>query len=121
MKFTFKGVEYRVEFQYFNTPKGRKVRNSTVCRIVTGGKDDIKLITEAKVARYVTDKFVKEVARQYALKAALHVFEEISSYSVDETREFTRSANIAYYRRPGGLDQRVSDVSDDEIAVMFAR
>lgn len=106
MKFTFKGVEYRVEFQYFNTPKGRKVRNSTVCRIVTGDKDNLTLVTEAKVTRFNKDKFVKETARQYALKAALHAYEAISTDSVDDTRQFTRSANIAYFRRPGGLDQR---------------
>ena len=95
MKFTFEGVEYRIEFQYFTKKTGRKkVRNTTVCRIVTGSTEDQKVVTVGQVARYHYDRFNKEEARKYALDTALE----------PASREFGRLARTAYHRRPGGVD-----------------
>ena len=95
MKFTYEGVEYRIEFQYDTKRTGEKVRNYTTARITTGTQDTAKVIAEGRVVRYEYDKFDKEYARQAALEAALNGdFQQI----------FRRAATTAYHRRPGGLD-----------------
>lgn len=78
MKFTYKGVEYRIGFQYENRKTGRKkVRNYCTARIETGDERDgtHKVVTQGTVVRFYNDKFVKEDARQYALKKALSATE----------------------------------------------
>jgi hypothetical protein len=95
MKFTFEGVEYRIEFQYDTKKTGKKkVRNYTTCRIVTGNTENQQIVASGTVARYHYDTFNKEEARKYALDAAL----ELTS------RDFRRAARTAYHRRPGGID-----------------
>ena len=104
MKFTFEGVEYRIEFQYFTKKTGRKkVRNTTVCRIVTGNTEDQQVITVGQVARYHYDRFNKEEARKYALDAALA--SALASGTPGRfSTTFSRAARTAYHRRPGGID-----------------
>ena len=97
MKFTFLGVEYRIEFQYKTKKKGKRVRNYTFARIKTGDRDNEEIITEGRVVRYQYDECNKEHARKYALEAALSV-------SPLAGPEFRRAVHIAYHRRPGGLD-----------------
>ena len=124
MKFTFRGVEYRIEFQYDTKQKGRKARNYTTARIVTGERENQTTVAEGKVARYVYDPFDKEEARKWALDTALvsiseafvcslagvevsqnHVYQIADEERLSEVlRAFAREAHIAYYRRPGGLD-----------------
>jgi hypothetical protein len=112
MKFTYQGVEYRIEFQYDTKQKGRKARNYTTARIVTGERENQTTVAEGKVARYVYDPFDKEEARKWALDTALVSISEAFVCSLagveispaEVLRAFARAAHIAYYRRPGGLD-----------------
>ena len=102
MKFTYEGVEYRIEFQYDTKRTGKKVRNYTTARIKTGTQDTEKVIAEGRVVRYEYDRFDKEYARQAALEAA--IANNLFFQDIDALRDFGRAANTAYHRRPGGLD-----------------
>ena len=101
MKFTYQGVEYRIEFQYDTKKTGkRKVRNYTFARIKTGTQDTERIVAEGRVARYEYDKFDKEQARKYALEAAIQTS---VIGSIDDLRSFRSAARTAYHRRIGGL------------------
>ena len=98
MKFRYQGVEYRIEFQYDTKRTGKKVRNYTTCRIVTGDRENTKVVAEGTVVRYHYDRYDKETARKFALDEAL------CNLLGGMSQEFSRLAHIAYHRRPGGLD-----------------
>jgi hypothetical protein len=124
MKFTFRDVEYRIEFQYDTKKKGKKVRNYTFARIVTGERENQQIVAEGQVVRFAYDQFDKEEARKWALDTALiniseafvcslagvkvspnHIYLIAEEKQLNEVlRAFAREAHIAYYRRPGGLD-----------------
>jgi hypothetical protein len=115
MKFTYQGVEYRIEFQYDTKKTGKtKVRNYTFARLKTGTQDTERIVAEGRVARYQYDKFDKETARKYALAAALKdsvigplFVDEKGFFKMDDLRGFRCAARTAYHRRPGGLGFRV--------------
>ena len=89
MKFEFKGVVYKIWFQY--TITGR--RRETVCLIDIEGEEANFAFGSTQCS--VKDRFNKQVGREVALKRALQ-------YAVKEkgmTDEFWKAANKCYLNR----------------------
>lgn len=110
MKFTFEGVEFRINFAHFTEEKwvSRKIgyveRPTTTVQIVVGSQDSERVVCAGKASQDVSDKPSREEGRKHALANAL----------TGEPEAFRTALWEAYHSRQGGLFYKLAKAAFEE-------